>query len=122
MSSGHPALDPAAIRVLSDMVGGDRETLVEIVDAFLEEGPQRVAELRRGVTEGEAVLAGRAAHTLKANGQTFGASALEELCRELETRARTDDLAGVASLVDRVDEEWARVLVELVELRHTAGA
>ena len=32
----------------------------------------------------DAVLVGRAAHTLKANGATFGAARLEELCRELE--------------------------------------
>ncbi|HEX5622336.1 MAG TPA: Hpt domain-containing protein [Solirubrobacteraceae bacterium] len=63
---------------------GDREALVELVDSFLNEAPQRLAELRRGADQGDAGLVGRAPHTLKSNGSTFGAVELASLCRRLE--------------------------------------
>jgi HPt (histidine-containing phosphotransfer) domain-containing protein len=112
-----PALDPAAVRALSELLGGDREALVEIVDAFVDEAPRRLAELRRGAVGGDAALAGRAAHTLKSNGLTFGAVELASLCRRLELAARDGELAGSHDLIDRVDAQWALVLPELEALR-----
>ena len=55
--------------------------------------------------EADPVLTGRAAHTLKSNGYTFGAVALGDLCRELETAARDGDLSGAAPLVEQVEAE-----------------
>jgi HPt (histidine-containing phosphotransfer) domain-containing protein len=109
------------VRALIEMVGGDRDALAEIVDAFVEEAPERLAELRRGAEEGDATLAGRAAHTLKSNGLTFGAVELASLCRRLEVAARADELGGSAELIDRVDDEWALVQRELEALRAGAG-
>ena len=111
------ALDPDAVRALSELLGGDREALAEIVDAFLDEAPKRLAELRRGADEFDAALAGRAAHTLKSNGGTFGAVELASLCRRLEVAARANDLAGSADLLDAVDAQWTLVSKELTALR-----
>jgi HPt (histidine-containing phosphotransfer) domain-containing protein len=108
------------VHALAEMLGGDREALAEIVDAFVEEAPSRLAELRRGAQEGDAALARRAAHTLKSNGMTFGAVELASLCRRLEDAARADDLARSGDLIDRVDEQWALVQRELVALRDGA--
>jgi HPt (histidine-containing phosphotransfer) domain-containing protein len=87
-------LDPVAVRALYGLLGGDREALVELVDSFLNEAPQRLAELRRGADQGDAGLVGRAAHTLKFNGSTFGAVELASLCRRLELAARANELAS----------------------------
>ena len=111
------ALDADAVRALYELLGEDREALAEIVDAFLDEAPRRLAELRRGVDEFDAVLAGRAAHTLKSNGGTFGAVELVSLCRRLEVAARANDLAGSADLLDAVDAQWTLVSKELTALR-----
>jgi HPt (histidine-containing phosphotransfer) domain-containing protein len=111
------ALDADAVRALYELLGEDREALAEIVDAFLDEAPRRLAELRRGVDEFDAVLAGRAAHTLKSNSGTFGAVELVSLCRRLEVAAGGDDLAGSADLLDAVDTQWTLVSKELSELR-----
>ena len=106
---------------LSTMLGDDREALAELVDAFVDEAPQRLAELRRGAEQGDAALAGRAAHTLKSNGLTFGAVELAALCRRLEAAAGKDELASGSELIDRVDDEWARVREELLALRERAA-
>ena len=110
-------LDSEAIRSLNDLVGDDPEMIAELVDAFLEEAPIRLGELQTGVREADPVLAGRAAHTLKSNGYTFGAVALGDLCRELETAARDGDLSGAAPLVEQVEAEWMRVRPALDSLR-----
>lgn len=115
-------LDPDAIRSLTELVGNDPEALVEIIDAFLDEAPQRLAELRQGIDDDDPVLAGRAAHTLKANGRTFGAERLASLCLDLETAARAHELAGAADLVDQADEEWVRVRAALTTLRDGAAS
>jgi len=110
-------LDPDALRALSELLGGDREALAELVDAFLDEAPERLAELRGGADRGDTGLAGRAAHTLKSNGMTFGAVELASLCRRLEVAARAGELGANRDLIDRVDAEWARVRHALTALR-----
>src|SRR5881397_2672100 len=98
--SGFGTLDAAAVRSLIELVGDDHEALAEIVEAFIEEAPQRLAELHEGLAAGDAVLVGRAAHTLKANGHTFGALRLAELCQEIETAARGGDLSPLSAHLD----------------------
>ena len=116
-NTGFGTLDADAVRSLIDLVGDDREALAEIVDAFIDEAPQRLAELRDGLAAGDAVLVGRAAHTLKANGRTFGAFRLAELCQEIETAARGGDLAPASARVDEVYEAWRDVHPDLEALR-----
>jgi HPt (histidine-containing phosphotransfer) domain-containing protein len=105
------SLDPAALRTLSDMVGGDREVLAELVDEVLEEAPRRLVEMRSS----DAALAGRAAHTLKSNALTFGATELASACRDVELTAREGEVD--AGLVDVAVGAWARVRPELIGLR-----
>jgi HPt (histidine-containing phosphotransfer) domain-containing protein len=114
-------LEPAAVRALSELLGGDREALVELVDAFLDEAPQRLAELRQGAEQGDAALVGRAAHTLKSNGSTFGAVEFASLCRRLEAAARAVELVGSAELIDQVEAQWALVRRALTPVRDGAG-
>ncbi len=114
-----PGLDPEAVRSLRDLVGGDDDALAEIVDAFLDDAPVQIHALRTAAMAGDAVVAGRAAHTLKANGRTFGAHELADLCQELEAAARAGDVATVVARVDDVDASWQRVRPALVELPGT---
>jgi HPt (histidine-containing phosphotransfer) domain-containing protein len=109
-------LDRTAIRALTELLGDDRGALDEVVGAFVEEAPQRLAELRAGVARGDSVLAGRSAHTLKANSLTFGAHGLAALCLRLETAARANELAGLEQVLCEVDAEWARVELALTAL------
>ena len=103
LTSSHDSLDAEAVRALVELLGGDAEAMAELVDACLDEGPQRLAELKQGATAGDAVLVGRAAHTLKANAAMFGAARLELLCRELEAARARGRLADVSAAggVDR---------------------
>jgi HPt (histidine-containing phosphotransfer) domain-containing protein len=108
-------LDRGAVSALADLLDGDREALAEVVDAFLSEAPARLAELRQGATEGDAALAGRAAHTLKSNAATFGALDFAALCRRLEEAARAGEIERGS--IDRLDEQWPHLRDALIALR-----
>jgi HPt (histidine-containing phosphotransfer) domain-containing protein len=65
------------------------------------------------VAAGDSETARRAAHTLKSNAATFGATGLAELCAELEAGARGGDLADGAQAMQRIDVSFAAVEAEL---------
>lgn len=102
-----PLLDPAALEGLRE-IGGD-DFVADLVDTFLADAPPLLAALRGA----DADEVRRAAHTLKSNGATFGATRFSELCRELEEQARSGDLSGVAELATRIEAEYALVAEEL---------
>lgn len=102
-----PVLDPGALERLRDSIG--EEFLGELVGTFLDDAPVQLSTLRSAVERGDAEEARRAAHTLKGNGATFGANAFSELCRGLEERAKSADLADAEKLVAEVEAEYARV-------------
>ena len=112
-------LDASAIEGLKDL-GGD-EFVAEVIATFLGDAPALVATLRTTYEQGDAEGLRRAAHTLKANGQTFGAGRFAELCRELERQARHEELDGTAALVDRIEREYLAVEKALAALT-SAGA
>jgi len=108
-------LDASAVANLREL-GGD-EFVEEVVDTFLADAPALLATLRTAHAAGDAEELRRAAHTLKSNGQTFGAARFSELCRDLEERARQGELAGAPELVDRIDREYEALEHALAGLR-----
>jgi histidine phosphotransfer protein HptB len=113
-------LDLDAVRSLYELVGEDRELFDELVAEFRDQGPQRIAELGRAMAAGDSAVASRAAHTLKTNSATFGATELASLSRRLEEAARRDELAAAAGLLDDVERSWALVSRDLESLAHGA--
>ena len=110
------ALESDAVRALYELVGEDDELFDELVVTFQEDAPQRIVELRRAVADGDTALAARAAHTLKSNAATFGATELASLCRRLEGAARAGELTGASELIDHVEERWVLVRGDLASL------
>lgn len=114
------SLDPGAVRALYELLGRDQEALAELVDAFVDEAPIRLGEIREGAEHRDAPLAGRAAHTLKSNGLTFGAVEFASLCRRLEIAAGEDGLAGSHDLIEQLERQWRHVREQLTTLRDRA--
>src|SRR5437764_1468252 len=56
----------------------------ELVETFLTEAPAMLAELRRALDAEDADRFRRVAHSLKSNSNTFGASSLAAMARNLE--------------------------------------
>jgi histidine phosphotransfer protein HptB len=103
-------IDTAVFAELQDTAGP--EFVAELVGTFLEEAPQMLADLRASLTAGNAEAFRRAAHSLKSNGNTFGAGGLAEMARGLELGGMPADAAPLAAL----DAEYARAAAALKEL------
>jgi CheY-like chemotaxis protein len=110
-------LDPAALANLLAVVGGEFDYLVELIDSFLEEAPQLLAELQQFVAGGDAAGVRRVAHSLKSNGTDFGATTFSDLCKELEMMGKSGTLDGVADLASQVVAEYEKVEIALRAVR-----
>ncbi len=100
-------IDLAVFRELQASAGED--FVAELVDTFHDEAPQMFAELRAALLAGDAGRFRRAAHSLKSNGQTFGATTLAAMARELELGGLPADAAPI----DALQTECARAAAAL---------
>jgi signal transduction histidine kinase/DNA-binding response OmpR family regulator/HPt (histidine-containing phosphotransfer) domain-containing protein/PAS domain-containing protein len=110
-------LDPAALNTLLSVLGGEFVYLAELIDSFLEDAPQLLAELNQFVEAGDAAGVRRVAHSLKSNGADFGATTFSDLCKELEMLGKSGALEGAAGLAARIGAEYDRVEAALTALR-----
>jgi signal transduction histidine kinase/DNA-binding response OmpR family regulator/HPt (histidine-containing phosphotransfer) domain-containing protein/PAS domain-containing protein len=110
-------LDPSALENLLSMLGGEFVYLVELIDSFLEDAPQLLAELNQYLENGDAAGVHRVAHSLKSNGADFGASTFSDLCKELESVGRSGVLDGAADLVAQILAEYGKVETALKAVR-----
>jgi CheY-like chemotaxis protein/HPt (histidine-containing phosphotransfer) domain-containing protein len=101
-------LDPEALDQLRDATG-DRAFVAEIIATFVREAPALLQTIRGALEHDEAEELRRAAHTLKSNGRTFGATRLAELCQELEAMAGAEPGTGGAELLSQLEMEYPRV-------------
>jgi signal transduction histidine kinase/DNA-binding response OmpR family regulator len=108
------SLEASALQSLRDL--GGAEFLAEVVSVFLADAPALIAGLRSSLDQGDAEELRRAAHTLKANGLTLGATTFAELCRAIEQFAKDGRFDGVPPLVDRVEREYRTLQTVLASL------
>ena len=110
-------LDPEALANLRNVVGGSEEFLAELIDTFLIDAPQLLADMRQAVEGGNAAGLRLAAHSLKSNGADFGAKTFSGLCKEIEALGKAEALAGAEGLVTQVEAEYEKVKVALEAVR-----
>src|SRR4249920_997530 len=104
-------IDEAVYAELQDTAGA--EFVAELVDAFLEEAPGMLAELRNARAENHADRFRRSAHSLKSNSNTFGAVRLAALARELELKGLAADPARDTAALAALEAECARAAAAL---------
>lgn len=84
------AIDTRALDQLQELIGGDQDSLFELINTFLDEGKGIVADMQRSLVEKDLELLRRSAHSLKSSAQDFGAVKLSELCASLESASKTE--------------------------------
>ena len=92
------------------------EFVVELLGTFFEEAPPMLADLRSALAAHDADRFRRAAHSLKTNAQTFGATALGALARNVELRGLPPDATPDTTGVDALDAAYAQAASALKEL------
>lgn len=107
-------VDRAIFAELMATVGAD--FVPGLVDTFLADAPGMLGALRRALADDDAALFRRTAHSLKSNGNTFGATRLGSLARELELGGLDPVRSASGASLDALDAEYARVATALKEL------
>ena len=82
--------------------GAGNDFVAELVQAFAEDAPRLVEELREAQAAAEAGRFSSAAHALKSNVQTFGALALAEAARVLEQGGLPADAVAMQTLTEGI--------------------
>ena len=112
--SDNDVIDQAVLDGLLDTIGGDREFLTELMGAFFEDNLRQLAVMRQALESGEAEALRRAAHSVKSNSATFGASKLYALCKELEDMGKQGSFDGADVLTDAIEGECILVQEALI--------
>ncbi len=92
-------LERGALDELRAMTGGDATLYVELLDTFLTDADLYLGQLR-AAPDAEGLA--RAAHSLKSNAMTVGATELGAQCRDLEADARAGDVANREGRVEAI--------------------
>ena len=121
--SGKPAIHETAAVKSGDRVNWDsaklavnhdEELLRQVLDAFLEEGPQLAETMCKSVESHDSKRFQRAAHTLKSGLRMFGVQTLANDVERLELSVKnglipTDTIASLAAVVDRARQVFAEL-------------
>jgi HPt (histidine-containing phosphotransfer) domain-containing protein len=100
-------IDPHTFDELQATAGAD--FVADLVDTFATEAPALLAELRSALEARAGERFRRAAHSLKSNGSTFGATRLAEQARALELAGLPAD----ATPIDALEREAAAAVAAL---------
>ncbi|HTT40014.1 MAG TPA: Hpt domain-containing protein [Burkholderiales bacterium] len=114
----YPSVDPAieskALDAIRELAGqGTPDFLDQIIRVYLESTPELLSTLRCGLAQGHAEVVRTAAHTLKSSSGIVGATRLADLCKRLETAARSGAFTLDPTSMEQLDAEYARVRTAL---------
>ncbi len=93
-----------------DRVDGSEETLVELVEIFLEQWPEMMDEIEQGVARSDYENLRRAAHTLKGSASIFGARPVVQVADRLSDMARDQELDGAEVELRKLQDEMDRLV------------
>src|SRR5688572_11898680 len=99
---------------LKESTGAD--FINELIDTFLEDTPMQIQQMKDALIKKDAESFRRAAHTIKSNAATFGATELANLARELEGMGRENKLE-IGNSLQFIEEAFQNVKKQLIELR-----
>lgn len=111
--TGPPAIDLAVLDALTEQLGDSgMEMRRALLATYLQEGAERMAELRAAVDRDDAATVQDVAHTLKSSSALLGVMPLVDLLQQTEDAARVGAL-GVTSLVALAEAEYARAAIAI---------
>lgn len=109
-----PIIDPTIFEELKQMSGED--FINELIDAFLDDAPIMLAQMREALAANDVETFRRNAHSLKSNANTFGATELALLAKELEFMAKENNL-DIGDRLEVLKRSFTVVAEELKRMR-----
>jgi two-component system, sensor histidine kinase and response regulator len=112
------ALDVQAVARLRALAEASEPSLMDqIFTAFVVDSVERIRALRSALSESDPELMRKAAHALRGASANVGALHIANIAHQLERAGNDADMSGTAGLLDRLEEEFERVLGEIAELK-----
>lgn len=110
-----PIIDQTTFEELKQISGED--FINELIDTFLEDAPNMIAEIKSALANNDADTFRRAAHSMKSNAATFGANELADLAKELEMLGKDNKLNETGDKLKSMEEAYASAKKELEALK-----
>ena len=110
-------LDAGALERLRELdPKGENQLLARVIQAFDASAARLVPQLEQARAAGDLAGIRHVAHTLKSSSASIGAIKLSQLCADIETRIRTEQLQNVDERVEALRAEIGIVLQALKRL------
>jgi len=109
-----PIIDQVMFNELKQMSGAD--FINELIDAFLDDAPNMIQNMHTAVDTKDVESFRRNAHSLKSNANTFGATELGALAKELEMMGKENNLE-IGNRLEILSEAFGKVAEELRGMR-----
>ena len=109
-------IDPETLASLQSF--GGPEFFAELIDIYITDAPPRIETMRMAIAEGDAAKLAFAAHALKSSSGNVGATAVRELCADLEANT----LAGATEKLAELEREYVDAVKALRAIVSTNGA
>ncbi len=110
-------IDPKAIETLRSLSeNGDDSFLREIIDIYLQDTPERLADLKRLLNGEDPAAFVRAAHTIKGSSSNIGAEEVRSLSEVIEAQAKNTTPASLSDKVTELETAFSRAKIELKKL------
>ncbi len=111
-------LNPETVEEVTDMMDGDTESLVDLIDTLMETTPELMHELSTGVDQRDAVAIREAAHALKSSSAQMGAQRFSDICKEMEEKGKNGDVDSAISLFPSLQQEQGLMLGAMNEWKN----
>lgn len=95
----------------------DKETIIEIIDIFFSEYPERVEKIQKNVVDKDFNQLKFNAHSLKGVVANFQDPLTIELSRKLDEMAKNQQSAGLQTVFDDLNNACLKLLDELAALK-----
>jgi CheY-like chemotaxis protein len=102
--------DPTELAGLQEQLGGDTESIPEIIGIFVSEAPVHVAAIAAAVESKDALALRMSAHRLKGSSQILGARAMADVCQHLEQCGHRGELAPTSGMLLSLQQALAQTL------------
>ena len=86
-----------------EQAGEDEELLEELLALLRESSASDLEKIKSGKEQGDAVLMGEAAHSIKGAAASLGIGKLQEVAYGIEKAGRGNDLATASSLLPALE-------------------
>ena len=94
---------------VKEILEGDEEFLLEVLEGFFENVTSQIGIIRQAISEGDAEVVRREAHSIKGGAANLTADALSKIAFELENIGRSGVLEKSIETLEKLEQAFSRL-------------